>query len=116
MKNIDKHQENTKLYQFYQLKSQIHQRIFINREIIHRTHKKQRCMTMKENRRKDFSTIQKNMSQEINTEDVRFNEIRTNRVRRIRFNYKNLLQSMSQRKLTFYSIFLEKTLVSRTEL
>ena len=71
---------------------------------------------MKENQRRDLSAAKKSMSQEINTEDVRFNEIKTNRVRRIRFNYKDLLQSMSQRKLTFYSISFKKTLVSATKL
>ena len=73
-------------------------------------------MTMKESQREDLSAAKKSMSQEINIEDVRFNEIRTNRVRRIRFNYKNLLQLISQKKLTFYNISLEKALVSETKL
>ena len=116
VKKIDKRQENMKLHWFCQLQSQIHQRIFKNREIIHRTHKKQRRMIMKKNQRKNLSTVKKNMSQRINTEDVRFNEIKTNRIRRIKSSYKNLLQSISREKLTFYNIFLEKAFVSRTKL
>ena len=73
-------------------------------------------MTMKESRKENLSTIKKNMSQEINTENVRFDEIKTNRVRRIKSNYKSVLQSMSRKKLTFYSISLEKAFVSETKL
>jgi len=94
MININRCQEHSDLYRICSVQQKVHQELFEEIDTTNKSNKEEHILKMKIQRRSSISEVERRVLKEINTQDVRFQEIRTNENRRIRSSYRCMLQSI----------------------
>jgi tetrahydrodipicolinate N-succinyltransferase len=91
MINTNRCQEHLGLYRICSVQQKVHQELLEKIDITNKSNKEEHTLKMKIQRRSSISEIERRVLKEINTQDVRFQKIRTNENRRIRFSHRCML-------------------------
>jgi hypothetical protein len=94
MININRCQEHLDLYRICSVQQKVHQELLEEIDITNKSNKEEHILKMRIQRKSSISEIKRRVLEETSTQDVRFQEIRTNENRRIKSSHQCMLQSV----------------------